>query len=53
MVEAVSEAGGLDYARERALGLAEQADEELDRLPASSARDALRASIAYVVDRRR
>src|SRR6185503_158484 len=51
VVETVSEAGGLDYARERALRLAEQADQELDRLPGSPARDALRASIAYVVDR--
>jgi octaprenyl-diphosphate synthase len=53
VVEAVSEMGGLDYARARAVRLAEQADEELDRLPASPARDVLRASIAYVVDRRR
>jgi octaprenyl-diphosphate synthase len=53
VVESVAEAGGLDYARERALGLAQQADGELDRLPPSPARDALRASIAYVVDRRR
>jgi octaprenyl-diphosphate synthase len=53
VVETVSDAGGLDYARERALRLAEQADQELDRLPGSPARDALRASIAYVVDRRR
>ena len=43
----------LDYARERALRLAQQADGELDRLPPSPARDALRASITYVVDRRR
>ena len=48
-----AEAGGLDYARERALRLADQADLELDLLPQSAARDALRASIAYVVDRRR
>jgi geranylgeranyl pyrophosphate synthase len=53
VVDAVAEAGGLDYARERALRLAEQADAELDRLSPSPARDALRASIAYVVDRRR
>jgi octaprenyl-diphosphate synthase len=53
VVEAVSEAGGLEYARARALRQAELADQELDRLPASPARDALRASIAYVVDRRR
>ncbi len=53
VVESVAEAGGLDYARERALRLAQQADGELDRLPPSPARDALRASITYVVDRRR
>jgi octaprenyl-diphosphate synthase len=53
VVEAVAEAGGLKYARARALQLAEQADQELDRLPPSPARDALRASIVYVVDRRR
>lgn len=53
VVAAVAEAGGLDYARDRALRLAEQADGELDRLAPGPARDALRASIAYVVDRRR
>ena len=35
------------------LRLAEQADGELDALAPSAARDALRASITYVVDRRR
>jgi len=53
VVAAVADAGGLDYARGRALRLAEQADRELDRLAPSPARDALRASITYVVDRRR
>ena len=53
VMAAVAEAGGLDYARERALRLANQADAELDELAPSPARDALRASIAYVVDRRR
>jgi octaprenyl-diphosphate synthase len=53
VVAAVADAGGLDYARGRALRLAEQADRELDRLAPSAARDALRASITYVVDRRR
>ena len=53
VIAAVADAGGLDYARERALGLAEQADRELDRLAPGPARDALRASITYVVDRRR
>jgi octaprenyl-diphosphate synthase len=53
VIEAVSRVGGLDYARERALRLAQAADAELDLLPASAARDALRASITYVLDRRR
>ncbi len=53
VVEAVGRAGGLDYARERAMRFAQQAEGELDILPASPAREALRASIAYVVDRRR
>ena len=53
VIAAVAAAGGLDYARERALRLAQQADSELDVLPPSAARDALRASITYVIDRRR
>jgi octaprenyl-diphosphate synthase len=53
VIEAVAEAGGLEYARERALRLAQQADGELDALPVSPARDALRAAITYVLDRRR
>jgi octaprenyl-diphosphate synthase len=53
VIRAVGQAGGLEYARERALRLAQQAEGELDLLPASPAREALRASIAYVVDRRR
>jgi len=53
VIAAVTESGGLEYARERALRLAQQADGELDLLPPSPARDALRASITYVVDRRR
>jgi octaprenyl-diphosphate synthase len=52
VIMAVGHAGGLDYARERALQLAQQADTELDVLPPSAARDALRASITYVIDRR-
>jgi octaprenyl-diphosphate synthase len=52
VVMAVSQAGGLEYARERALRLAQVADGELDLLPPSAARDALRASITYVIDRR-
>jgi octaprenyl-diphosphate synthase len=53
VIATVGEAGGFEYARQRALNLAERADRELDRLPSSSAREALRASIVYVVDRRR
>ena len=53
VIMAVSQAGGLEYARERALRLAQLAEGELDLLPASTAREALRASITYVVDRRR
>jgi octaprenyl-diphosphate synthase len=53
VVAAVADAGGMDYSRARALQLSEQADRELDRLPPSPAREALRATITYVVDRRR
>ena len=53
VIEVVSRTGGLDYARERALRLAQTADAELDLLPPSAARNALRASITYVIDRRR
>jgi octaprenyl-diphosphate synthase len=52
VIQAVTHAGGLDYARERALQLAQQADTELDLLQPSAAREALRASITYVIDRR-
>ena len=53
VITAVARAGGLEYARERALRLAQVAEAELDVLPSSGARDALRASIFYVIDRRR
>jgi octaprenyl-diphosphate synthase len=53
VVGLVAEIGGLEYARERAQRLAEQAESELDALPAGPAREALRASITYVLDRRR
>ena len=53
VIMAVSQAGGLEYARDRALRLAQRAEGELDLLPASAAREALRGSIIYVVDRRR
>lgn len=56
-IEAVTAAtarhGGLDYARERAQRLITEADQELQRLPDSPAREVLRATLGYVVDRRR
>lgn len=52
IVTAVARTGGLEYARERAQRLGLQADAELDGLPPSPARDALRASITYVLERR-
>lgn len=53
VIAAVERAGGLDYARARAQRLVQQAEGELELLEPSAARDALHASIAYVVDRRR
>ncbi|HKW41016.1 MAG TPA: polyprenyl synthetase family protein [Gemmatimonadales bacterium] len=52
VIKSVAAAGGLDYARRRALEFAQQAEAELDVLPPSAARDALRDSIAYAVERR-
>jgi octaprenyl-diphosphate synthase len=53
VVAGVTEAGGLLVARERAQHYAERAEEELVLLPASPARETLRASLTYVLDRRR
>jgi octaprenyl-diphosphate synthase len=52
VIQRVAAAGGLDYARRRALELAQQAEAELEILPPSPARDALRDSLAYAVERR-
>jgi octaprenyl-diphosphate synthase len=52
VVRLVAARGGLEYARRRALELAQQAEAELDILAPSGARDALRDSIAYAVERR-
>jgi len=52
VIRIVESAGGLETARQRALDLAQQAEAELDVLPASAARDALQGSIAYAVERR-
>jgi octaprenyl-diphosphate synthase len=51
VVRAVEAAGGLAYARRRAQELARQAEAELEAVPASPARDALRDTIAYSVER--
>jgi octaprenyl-diphosphate synthase len=48
----VAEHGGLDYARAKAQALAEQADAALEALDPSSARERLRESILYVLERR-
>jgi octaprenyl-diphosphate synthase len=53
VIALVAETGGLEYARSRAQLLAEQAERELDALPPSPAREVLRDSITYVLDRRR
>ena len=53
VVARVAEAGGLDYARERAHRLAARAEQELEALPASPARETLRDSLSYVLDRKR
>lgn len=47
----VEEVGGLEYARRRALAFARDAEGELEVLPPSPARDALRDSITYAVER--
>jgi octaprenyl-diphosphate synthase len=53
VIQLVAQSGGLEYARERALRLATQAERELDALPHSPARETLRDSVTYVLDRRR
>jgi octaprenyl-diphosphate synthase len=53
VIRLVANAGGFEYARERAHRLAAEAERELDALPPSSARDILRDSVTYVLDRRR
>ena len=53
VVEAVRTHGGLDYARDRAQRLLGEAEEELALLPDTPARETLRASLGYVLERRR
>ncbi len=52
VVGAVARHGGLRYATDRAERLVEQADEELASLPPTGARETLRQSLAYVLERR-
>jgi octaprenyl-diphosphate synthase len=52
VIQLAEAAGGLDYARRRALELAQRAEAELAVLPSSPAREALRDCIAYAVERR-
>ena len=53
VVADVTEAGGLVYARERAHEFAARAERELEVLTPGPARDMLRASLSYVLERRR
>ena len=53
VMEMVGAHGGLDYAREAALECAARAEEALEGLPEGPALEALRASIAHAVERRR
>lgn len=48
----VGERGGLAYARDRAQALLEEAEAELAVLPPSPARETLRASLCYILERR-
>ena len=52
VIALVTDAGGLEYARARAQAWAQRAEAELDHLAPSPARDALHASVAYVLERR-
>jgi len=53
VVAAATRAGGIEYARARAARHQQEAEAELEILPPSPARDALRACVTYVTERRR
>lgn len=53
VVAAVARRGGLEYARERAQRLCARAEASLETLHPSAARETLRASLTYVLERRR
>ncbi len=52
VVAAVTRGGGLDYARSRAQALGANAERLLELLPPTPAREALSASVSYVLERR-
>ena len=52
VIRAVEAAGGLEYARGRALERAQQAETDLEALAPTPAREALRDCITYAVERR-
>jgi octaprenyl-diphosphate synthase len=51
VIEIVSDRGGLDYARERGLEYAHEAERALAELPETAASASLRDAIAYALDR--
>ena len=53
VVSAVETAGGLEYARQRAQEFLMAAEADLEVIPPGVPRDTLRASLGYVVERRR
>jgi octaprenyl-diphosphate synthase len=53
VVAAVALHGGLEQARERAQAIAAAAEDDLATLPESPAREGLRATLTYVLERRR
>ncbi|HEV8196459.1 MAG TPA: polyprenyl synthetase family protein [Gemmatimonadales bacterium] len=53
VVDAVAERGGLEYARERAHAFCDRAEAALEAIRPSAARETLRASLTYVLERRR
>jgi octaprenyl-diphosphate synthase len=52
VIHVVRRVGGVEAARERAYALAVQAEGELEGVPESPAREALRGGLVYAVDRR-
>ena len=53
VIAIVRSRGGVEAARERALGFAREAEGELDALAPGEAREALQAALVYAVERRR